>query len=150
MIDTRLAGAEFVLGNAQHLRRGLDQRDAAGGTGATHRVEVHFRAPAPSGDVDAEDRIVVFRVVWGKDDRHVLPGCFQLLSDKLRHGAGNVLAHVGLGHGHHHLAVVTNRIPSGWLETRRCGGQGLPDVGEHRVAQDQAGGGGADDEAAAA
>ena len=86
---------QFVLRHAHHLGAGLDERKAPGSAGAAHRVEIHPRAPAAAGQLGAKDRIIVFRIVRGEDDGHVLPGCLKLLGDELRHGAGDVLAHFG-------------------------------------------------------
>ena len=121
-IADRLAGSSMRrraidrLAIARRLRRassapGFDQRHAAGGAGAPHRVEVHHRRPAAAGDRRAEHRVVVFRIVADQVDAHVAPGSAQLFGDDLRHRAGDVLTHVGLADIDGDEAVFADRIP---------------------------------------
>ena len=96
----------------------------------------------------AEYRIVVLRIVGGERDGHVLPGRLELLGDELRHGAGDVLAHIGLADGDRHFAVVADCVPDGRLEIGGGSCQCVLDVRQGDVAEYEPGGGGSDDEAA--
>ena len=148
MVDMRISGVQFTFRYAKHLSRSFDERDPASGAGATHRVEVHSGAPAAAGDCGAEDRIVVFRIVGSERDGHVLPRRLKLLGDKLRHGARDVLAHIGLADGDRHFAVMANCVPDARLEIGGWSCQSILDLGQGDVAEYESGGGGSDKEAA--
>jgi hypothetical protein len=81
---------------AEHRGARVDQRQAARGARAAHRVEVHHRAPAAAGDDGAEYGIRIFGIVADEVDAHMAPGGAEFLGDELGHRAGDVLAHVGL------------------------------------------------------
>ena len=99
-------------GRHAHDRPGsLGHRNAACGTGAAHRIEVHHRAPAAAGDLRAEHGVVELRIVGGQLDPHVLPAGAEFFRHDLRHGGRDVLAHVGLAAGHRDDAVGCDRIP---------------------------------------
>ena len=146
-MNTRFARAQLAFRHAHHLGGGFDQREPAGGASAAHGIEVHAGRPAPAGHLGAENRIVVFRIVRGENDIHVFPGRFEFFGDELRHGASDVLAHVGLADRDPHLAVVADGDPNARLgisgRRRKC----FADLGG-RIADHEAGCGGSDNEAA--
>src|SRR3569833_1026683 len=104
---------------------------------------------AAAGDLRAEHGVVELRIVGGELDPHVLPGRAELLGHDLRHGRGDVLAHVGLAAGHRDETIGRDREPVAGFESGRRG-QGLIDAGNTGIAEHEAGGGGADQERAAA
>ena len=75
----------------------------------------------------------------------------ELLADDLRHGGGDVLAHVGLAAGHGDEPVGRDRVPDAGIEIGRRGrGQRAVETRNGGIAEREAGGGGADQERAAA
>ena len=99
MRDRGLPDHQFAGRHAHRGGRGFRQCDAPRGTRAAHRVEVHHRAPAAAGNLGAEHGIVELRIVGRELNPHVLPARAEFFGDDLRHGRGNVLAHVGLAAG---------------------------------------------------
>ena len=77
----------------------LRQGDTPRSTCAAHRIEVHHGAPAAAGDLRAEHGIVELRIVGSELNPHILPIRAEFFADDLRHGRGDVLAHVGLADG---------------------------------------------------
>ena len=104
--------------------------------------------PAAAGDDRANDGIGIFGIIGRKYDTHVAPAGAELFGDDLRHGAGDVLAHVGLRDIHGHDAVGADGIPDARLERSR--GLRGREGGGGREAADHAGGAHADDEATTA
>ena len=99
----------------RHAHRGgcgFRQCDTPRGARAAHRIEIHHRAPAAAGNLRAEHGVVELRIVGGELDPHVLPARTELFGNDLRHGRGDVLAHVGLAAGHRDEAVGPDRIPA--------------------------------------
>ena len=141
---------ELACRHAHRTCRGFAQRDTPGGARPAHRVEVHHRRPAAAGDLGPQHGVVELRIVGRKQNPHVFPVGTELLADDLRHGGGDVLAHVGLATGHRDDAVGSDRVPDARLEIARCCGQCTVRARYRRIAEHQTGCRGADQERAAA
>ena len=125
MRDHGVADHQFARRHAHRGGGGLRQCHAPRGTRAAHRIEVHHRAPAAAGNLRAEHGIVELRIVGRELNPHVLPVRAEFLGDDLRHGRGNVLAHVGLAAGDRDDPVRRDRIPDAGIEI--AGGGEAPD-----------------------
>ncbi len=153
MRDHGVADHELVLeiGRQAHGRGGrLRQCDAAGSARTAHGIKVHHGRPAAAGDLRAQNGIVELRIVGGERYAHVAPLRPQLLADDLRHGGGDVLAHVGLAAGHGDEAIRRDRIPDARLEIGGRSRRRRIDPGDAGIAEHEAGRGSADEEGAAA
>jgi len=143
--DLAIGGTAFAGWHAHHHGTRFDQRDAPGRTGPAHRVEVHAHAPRAAGDQRTQHGIVVLGVVVRQHEAHHAPVGLEFFGHDLRHGGGDVLAHLGLADHHRDLAVRRDRIPGGRPELARCC-QRFAETRGRDIAEGQARGAGADQE----
>src|SRR5262249_61911638 len=109
-----LARATLRRAHPEELGAGLDESDAARGTGAAVNREIERHRLAAACAHDAPLRIGIDR-----KDAHVAPVDFQLVSEDAGDGRAYMLAHFRAGDVHGHDAVSVDAVPNSGLERVR-------------------------------